>query len=115
MLCWLLLSRVPPEVADQPVTGAGLRRNRDRDGEQALAAGHEQRADPEHPGGEGSRDRRGAGGGGPGGGGRSRISGGGGEAGTGGPRDQPPGARPAVTSQPWTAISTAPVQATRPA
>src|SRR3954447_14087987 len=98
MLCWLLLSRGPPEVADQPVTGAGLRRNRDRDGEQALAAGHEQRADPEHPGGEGSRDRRGAG-----------------AAGPGGPREQPPGARAAVTSQPWTAISTAPVQATRPA
>ena len=82
---------MPAEVADQPVARAGLGRDLDRDGEQALAAGHEQRAQPEHPGGERGRDRA-----------------------------TPPAAaaslpRAADTSQPCTAISTAPVQATRPA
>ena len=49
--------RVAAEVADQPVARAGLGRDFDRDGEQALAAGHEQRAQPQHPGGERGRDR----------------------------------------------------------
>ena len=81
------------EVADQPVARAGLGRDLDRDGEQALAAGHEQRAQPS-----------------------IRVAS---DAGMGRtPPASPPRlarARAAETSQPCTAISTAPVQATRPA
>jgi len=45
-----------PEVADEPVARTGLGRYLDRHGEQALATGHEQRPQPEHPGGERGRD-----------------------------------------------------------
>ena len=48
---------MPAQVTNQPVTRAGLGRNLDRDAEQPLPAGHEQRAEPEHPGGERGRNR----------------------------------------------------------
>jgi hypothetical protein len=35
---------VPPQVTDQPVARGGLGRNLDRNAEQPLPAGHEQRA-----------------------------------------------------------------------
>ena len=52
----MVVTRAAAEVADEPVARAGLGRDIDRDGEQALAADHDQRAQPEHPGGEPGRD-----------------------------------------------------------
>ena len=80
-------SGIAAEQADEPVTRAGLGGYLDRPGEQALAAGDKQRAQPEQPG----RERGGMG--------------------CTGDLGRPP-LRAADTSQPCTAISMAPVQTT---